>query len=324
MSLSKVVDAIRRHKRFLISAHIDPEADAVGSQLALASLLRRLGKEVEIVDQDSAPDSCGFLSQLKWITLFKDLNRSAFRRPDCAIIVDCPTLERIGKVRELISGDTAVVNIDHHVSNDMFGDVNWVDLKAAAVGEMIFDIFRKLKMKITKDEAVIIYSAILIDTGSFRYSNTTVKTHMIAAELIKNGLDTNAIYEHLFEMKSYQVTRLLGLALSGIKKSRDGKIVWMWITNKMLKESGAHVADAENFIGFPRAAKGCKAAMLFRETGRKGVFKVSFRGKKGVDVNKIAAKFGGGGHAGASGCTLTAANRSQAERKILSEVAKVV
>ncbi len=324
MSLSNVVDTIRQHKRFLISAHIDPEADAVGSQLALASLLRRLGKEVTIVDQDSAPDSCGFLFQLKQIKLFKDLDKSSFKKPDCVIIVDCPTLERIGRVRELITDDTVVVNIDHHVSNDMFGDVNWVDLKAAAVGEMIFDIFKKLKMKILKDEAVVIYSAILIDTGSFRYSNTTVKTHTIAAELIKNGLDTNTIYEHLFEMKSYQVTRLLGLALSGIKKNKYGKIVWMWVTGRMLKESGAHLVDAENFIGFPRAVKECKVAILFKETAHKGVFKVSFRGKKGVDVNKIAAKFGGGGHAGASGCTITASGLKEAERRILSEVMKFV
>jgi bifunctional oligoribonuclease and PAP phosphatase NrnA len=227
-------------------------------------------------------------------------------------------------VKELIGKNMTVINIDHHVSNDMFGDINWVDSGASAVGEMVFELFKKLKLGLTGNEAEMIYSAILTDTGSFRYSNTSERTHFIAAELIGKGLDMNAIYEHFFELRSFQSTRLLGKVLSGIKRSKDEKIVWVWITNKMLKESGLPVADAENFIGFPRSVIGCKAAVLFKETGRKGVFKVSLRGKKGVNVNNIAAKFGGGGHDAASGCTLMAANRGHAERKILSEVAKVV
>jgi phosphoesterase RecJ-like protein len=324
MSLSKVVDAIRRHKRFLISAHIDPEGDAVGSQLAMASLLKRLGKKAVMIDEDPPPTSCMFLPGIRSITLYKDLKDKRAGKFDCAIIVDCPTLERIGKVKGLIGGDTPVINIDHHVSNDMFGDVNWVDRKAAATGEMIFELSKKLRLRLTRDEAETIYSAILIDTGSFRYSNTSAKTHMIAAELIGEGLDMNAIYEHLFELRSFQATYLLGLVLSGIKKSRDGKIVWVWLTKRMLKESGASFDEAENFIGMPRSVKGCKAALFFRETDKKGVYKVSFRGSKEIDVNKIASKFGGGGHARASGCTIKAANPKQAEKTVLKEVAKAV
>lgn len=324
MSISKVVDEIRRHKRFLVSAHIDPEGDAVGSQLAIASLLRRIGKKVVIIAEDPLPASCMFLPRISSITLYKDLKGKGAGKFDCVVILDCPTLERIGRVKELIAEDTTVINIDHHISNAMFGDVNWVDPKAAAVGEMIFELSKKLKLELTKDEAETIYSAILIDTGSFRYSNTTAKTHMIAAELIGKGLDMNAIYEHLFELRSFQSTYLLGLVLSDIKKSRDGKIVWVWLTKQMLKESGASFDETENFIGLPRSVRGCKAALFFKETEKKGIFKVSFRGKKEVDVNKIASKFGGGGHTAASGCTLMAANRGQAERKILSEVAKVV
>ncbi len=323
MSISKVVNAIRRHKRFLVSGHIDPEADTVGSQLALASLLKRLGKEVMIVDQYPPPDSCAFLPKLKEITLLKDIKKKKFKKPDCAIIVDCPTLERIGKVKDLITDEMTLINIDHHISNVRFGDVNWVDLKAAADGEMIFDIFKKFRMKLTKDEAVIIYSSILIDTGSFRYSNTTARTHIIAALLMKYGVDTNSVFEHLFELKSYPATRLLGLALLTLKRGRDGKVVWLWLTNKILKQAGARYDDAENFINYARAVKGCKVALFFKETGQKGIIKVSFRGKKGIDVNKIAAKFGGGGHARAAGCTIKAAAK-EAETKVLKEVLKVV
>lgn len=323
MSISKVANAIRRHKRFLVSGHVDPEADTIGSQLALASLLRRLGKKVIVVDQDPPPDSCAFLPRLREITLLKDLKKKEFKKPDCAIIVDCPTLDRIGKVKDLITDGITIINIDHHISNVRFGDVNWVDLNAAADGEMIFDIFKKFRMKLTKDETVIIYSSILIDTGSFRYSNTAARTHIIAAELIKYGVDTNSIFEHLFELKSYPATRLLGRALLTLKRSRDGKVVWLWLTNKMLRQTGAKHDDAENFINYARAVKGCKVALFFKETEEKGIIKVSFRGKKGIDVNKIAAKFGGGGHARAAGCTIKAAKK-EAETKVLKEVLKVV
>jgi len=324
MSLSKIVDAIRRHKRFLISAHVDPEGDAVGSQLALASLLKRMGKKIEIIDEDPPPASCMFLPQIKSITLYKDLKGKGAGKFDCAVILDCPTLERIGRVKELIAEDMTVINIDHHVSNEKFGDVNWVDLKAAATGEIIFDLCDKLGLRLTRDEAEMIYSSILIDTGSFRYSNTTAKTHMIAAELIREKLDMNAIYEHLFELRSFQATHLLGLVLSGIKKSGDGKIVWVWLTRRMLKKSGASFDEAENFIGMPRSVKSCKAALFFRETDKRGIFKVSLRGKKEVDVNNIASKFGGGGHARAAGCTIKAPNRKEAEKIILREVFKAI
>ncbi|MFH0771012.1 MAG: bifunctional oligoribonuclease/PAP phosphatase NrnA [Candidatus Omnitrophota bacterium] len=324
MSVHKVIEAIRRHKSFLITGHIDPEADTIGSQLALGSLLKRLDKDVRIINQDLPPESCAFLPYVKSIELVKNIKKSDFKAPDCAMVIDCPTIERAGKTAEIITDGIEVINIDHHVSNQQFGHINWVDLKAAAVGEMIFDIFSRLKMKPTNEEATAIYSAVLIDTGSFRYSNTTAKTHMTAAKLIARGLDTNGIYESLFEMRSFCATRLLGLALSTLKKNGNGAVVWIWITRRMLKRAGANFDEAENFINYARAIKGCKVAILFKEAADKGVFKVSFRSKKPVDVNKIAAEFGGGGHSRAAGCTITAAGAAAAEKKILSEVFKAV
>jgi len=323
MSLSKVINAIRRHKKFLISGHVDPEADAVASQLAMASLLRRLGKEPIIVDQDPPPISCDFLPGINSIVLFKSLNKKALKDVDCAVVVDCPTLDRTGKVSELLTSGIEIINIDHHVSNDYFGRVNWVDEKGAATGEMVFKIFKRLGLKLTKEDAINIYSAILIDTGSFRYSNTSAKTHIVAAELIKNGLDTNSIYENLFEMKTYPVTHLLGQSLSTLKRTKDGKIVWMWITREMLKKTGAELKDAENFIGFPRAVRGSKVAALFKETDEKGLIKVSLRGKNGVDVNKIAGRFGGGGHLAAAGFGIKTSCK-EAERKVIAEISKYV
>lgn len=323
MSLPKVINAIRRHRKFLISGHVDPEADAIGSQLALASLLKRLGKEPIIVDQDPAPISCDFMPGINSIVLCKDLNRKVLKDTDCALVVDCPTLERTGKVAGLITKDMEIINIDHHVSNDDFGHVNWVDRKGAATGEMIFAIYKRLGLKLTREEAINIYSAILIDTGSFRFTNTTAKTHIVASELIKNGLDTNFIFESLFEMKTYEVTHLLGQSLSTLKRTGDGKIVWMWITRDMMGRTGAQLKDAENFIGFARAVRGSKVALLFKESEEKGLIKVSLRGKNGVDVNKIACKFGGGGHVAAAGFSIRAP-RQVAERRVLAEVSKRV
>ena len=318
MSLPKVINAIRRHKKFLISGHVDPEADAIGSQLVLASLIKRMGKDPIIVDQDAPPVSCDFMPGINSIVLCKDLNKKALKDIDCALIVDCPTLERTGKIASLITPGMEIINIDHHVSNDYFGNVNWVDEKGAATGELIFRIFKRIGMKLTKGDAINIYSAILIDTGSFRFSNTSPRTHAIAAELIKNGLDTNFIYESLFEMKAYEVTHLLGRSLSTLNRTPDGKIVWMWITREMMKKSGAEIKDAENFIGFPRAIRGSKIALLFRETEEKGLIKVSLRGKDGIDVNKIAMKFGGGGHVAAAGFSIRAAHK-EAEKRVLAE-----
>ncbi|KPK39327.1 MAG: hypothetical protein AMJ78_08655 [Omnitrophica WOR_2 bacterium SM23_29] len=323
MSITNVVQAIRGNKRFLIAGHINPEADAVGSQLALASLLKRLGKGVLIVNEDPPPESCKFLPNIKSIKLFKDVKESYFKRPDCAIIVDCPVLDRIGKVKELITDGVILVGIDHHISNERYGDINWIDLKSSAVGEMVFEIFKRFKLKLNKEEATQLYTAILIDTGSFRYSNTTERTHRIAAELIKYGLDTDSIYKQLYELKAFPATQLLGLSLSTIKKSRDGKVVWFWLTRQMLKQAGARFDDAENFINYARAVKGVKVAIFLKETDKKGKVQISLRGRKGCDVNKIASRFGGGGHARAAGCTITGIPK-EAERKILRAVFKVV
>lgn len=323
MSIVDVVRQMRRHKKFLITGHINPEADAVGSQLALAGLLKRLGKKVLIVNEDPPPDSCNFLPDAKSIKLLRNIKKNNFKKPDCAIVLDCPVLERVGGVADLITDGVTIIDIDHHISNERYGDINWIDLKAAAVGEMIFEIFRKLKMKLSKDEATQLYTAILIDTGSFRYSNTTPKTHEIAAALMKYNLDTDGIFEKLFELKSYPAMRLLGFSLSTIKKSADGKIVWFWLTRKMLKTAGAKFDDAENFINYARAVKGVKVAIFLKEANEKGKIQVSFRGKSGYDVNKIAAKFGGGGHARAAGCTIASTPKS-AEKKIMREVSKII
>ncbi|HOX09080.1 MAG TPA: bifunctional oligoribonuclease/PAP phosphatase NrnA [Candidatus Omnitrophota bacterium] len=323
MGLKRVAEAIRRHKRFLITAHVDPEADAIGSQLALASMLRRAGKKAVIIDQDPPPISCDFLPGIGAINVLDRMKKKV--KPgdfDCALVVDCPTLERTGKVAGLISGGMTVINVDHHISNTDFGDVNWVDGKSAATGEMVYCIFKKLRVRPTKTEAMSIYAAILIDTGSFRYSNTSARTHMYAAELMKSGLDTNSIYENLFEMKTYEITHLLGHSLATMRRSRDGKIVWLWITGDMLSESGADLKDAENFIGFARSVRGSKVAVLFKQAKHGGPIKVSLRGKDGIDVNKIASKFGGGGHAAAAGFSIKARDRASAEKKVISEISK--
>ncbi|KPK38275.1 MAG: hypothetical protein AMJ78_10275 [Omnitrophica WOR_2 bacterium SM23_29] len=323
MRITDVLRTIRANKRFLISGHIDPEADAVGSQLVLANLLKRLKKDVLIVNEDSPPGSCNFLPNVKSVKLFKDIKRKNFKQPDCAIVVDSPVLSRIGKVRDLISDDVTIINIDHHISNERYGDINWVDLKASSVGEMMFELFKKFRISLKRDEAILIYSAISIDTGSFRYSNTTARTHRIASELIKYRLDTDGIFEQLFELKSYPATRLLGATLSTLKKSKDGRVVWIWLTRKMLKRVGAKFDDTENFINFAKAVKGIKVAVFFKEADEKGRIQVSLRGKRGYNVNKVAAKFGGGGHAPAAGCVIKG-NPKEVEKKVLRAIFQII
>jgi len=316
--IKKVCDAIKKNKTFLITSHYDPEGDSLGSQLAMAEILKQLGKEYVIVDPDNVPARYEFLK-----------NAGSIVRPsskmyyfDIALVLDCPIIDRIRDVANVI-GKRPIVNIDHHISNKNFGSINYVRPKASSTGEIMYELAKALGCKLNKRLADYIYIAMLTDTGGFRYSNTTSRTMRIVAELVELGISPKQMYERIYESHSLASRKLLGLCLDTLKASPDGKIAWMYLTKAMLKKTGASAHDAESFVNYPRFIDGVKIAVLFSDNAKKGFTKVNFRSNENwADVNKIASKFGGGGHVSASGC-MVKGNIKTVEKKILKEVRKV-
>ena len=319
MSIRTVKLAIKKFNKFLITSHINPEGDAIGSQVAMASLLKKLGKESAMLDDSPVPNVLQFMKGTEHILkeMPNDFNYQA------VIILDSPDLARIGRVSEYIKKDSVIINIDHHISNVNFGKFNWVEPEFSSAGEMVYDLFKAFKVKITLDEAIVLYAAIMTDTGSFRYSNTSSKTHRITAELIDIGVEPYDMHTKIYETSSIQDTNLLGESLQTMKLTDDGKIAWLWVTKEMLKKTKASLEGTEGIINFARSIGGVEIAILFRETGTEDKVKVSFRSKGKVDVNKLAAEFGGGGHPTASGCTVFG-KIEDVEKKVIEKSAEII
>lgn len=297
----KLISEIKRkeNKTFLISAHIHLEADALGSELALAGLLRKLGKKVIIVNEDVPGEEYNFLPGVSEIQ--SKIERVEY---DAAIITDCSDLSRIGKVAKIIDKKKTILNIDHHISNTRFADVNWVQPLASSASEMIFDLFKALKVKISKNDAINLYSGILTDTGSFKYSSTTSATHEVASQLLKCGIDVYDIHRRLNESLSFQTIKSFEKVIRTLEISKDGKVAWIQVSNFLMKKTPALKFETDGLIQFARSIKGVEVSLLFKEIKRNSEVRVNFRSRGKVDVNSLASVFGGGGHKTASGATI--------------------
>lgn len=309
--------ALRRYDRFLLSCHISPEGDAIGSILAMESLLRRLGKKTKIVGEDDFPTRLSCLSAKRW-NKFSDL-KSKPEDFQALVVADSPTLERIGRVQELVGPHTVIFNIDHHVSNSRFGRYNYVQPEAAASGEVVFDIFKKMRVPLTQEDAANLYVALSTDTGSFKYGNTTVRSHLIAAELIKTGIPLEKINEELYATYSLNKIGLYSRLLSRVKTSAEGHIAWASVRREDLMESGATYEDTEGFIDFLKFLKEVKIAFFLIELPQGDHVRISFRSKGRHDVNRIATHFKGGGHRKASGCILRG-ELGKVEKMVLEKI----
>ncbi|MFH1782707.1 MAG: bifunctional oligoribonuclease/PAP phosphatase NrnA [Candidatus Omnitrophota bacterium] len=318
MSERTISNAIKRFSSFLITAHINPEGDSIGSQIALKVLLSKMGKEALIVNESHVPNTLQFISGSEEI--LKEIP-DGFDF-DAVLVLDCPDFSRIGTVAKYISKDKVIINIDHHVSNEGFGKYNWVDAGSSSVGEMIFRLFEACKVKIDHDAALAMYVAIMTDTGSFKYSNTSSKTHKAISKLIEKGIKPYEIYTNIYESSTVEDTDLLAEALKTLKVSENKKIAWLWVTKKMLKKTKASLEGTEGIINFARSLKGVEVAIFFRETGTKDRVKVSFRSKGKVDVNKLASGFQGGGHKTASGATVFGKLKA-VEKKVIDKAIKM-
>jgi len=318
-NMKQVIEALKTKNNFLITAHVNPEGDSIGSQIAMYSLLASLKKRTVIVNNDAVPVNLHFLSGSEYF--FQNKPDGFF--PETVIILDCPVKERAGHAAKYLGESDAVINIDHHVSNEFFGDINWVEPSASSVGEMIFDLFNQMSIKLTQSAIEAIYTAIVTDTGMFNYNNTTSRTHEIVGELISLGIDPKKMHEKIFENRSVSDIRVLGKTLNTLKTETDGKIAYICLTQEMYAEEGVRSVTTDEFINFPRSIKDAEIAIFFKENSAIKNINVSFRSKGKVDVNLLAAVFGGGGHAQAAGCTLNC-TLSEAKEKVLKEAEKAL
>ncbi|MDP8216795.1 MAG: bifunctional oligoribonuclease/PAP phosphatase NrnA [Candidatus Kaelpia imicola] len=314
----KIKDKLLKFNSFIITTHIDPDGDAIGSQLLLRRLLKRLNKKVVMVNVNSTPANLKFLPGVKSIKLSRDY-KVDFNKFDTLVALDIANPHRVGRMSKVISSAEYVINIDHHISNSNFGDLNWVERDVSCVGEMIYRLYGYLGLELDYKDALLSYVSIATDTGYFRHENTTSETHRIAASLIDKGVKPNVVYSELFENKSLSKMRIFAYALSSLEK-RDC-MAWVDISKKALKRSTAKREELEGLIDSVKTLRGIKVAMVFQELDD-GIIKIGFRSKeKRVDVDKIAAIFGGGGHKMASGCRVKG-TLSGVKKRVLSIVAE--
>ena len=318
MSLNKICRSIKKYNNFLITAHTSPEGDALGSQLGFYNLVKKLGKQATIISDDQLPYGYDFLPGSKNIRhLGKESQDIKF---DCLVVLDCADLKRTGRVYKLNQNNKPVLNIDHHISNQNFGDVNWVDAQASSCSEMIYNLHQRLHLAMDKDTALVLYTGIMTDTGSFRYSNTSGSTFRAAAELLKFGVNVAQVYRYAYENIPPQEIKLLLKILSGIKFFGQGRAAAFQIGPESSGGRKTNIDLADQCLSFGRAIRGVEVVVLFKKNlGTKPQIRVNLRSQGKVDVNKIASFFGGGGHKTAAGCTIPG-GFSAARRKVMAKI----
>ncbi|KPK97178.1 MAG: hypothetical protein AMJ95_10375 [Omnitrophica WOR_2 bacterium SM23_72] len=322
MSVKKVIACIKSHKNFLITSHTNLEGDALGSELAFYRLLKKLGKRAMIVNQDGLPYGYDFLPSKVILKRFKEMAASRNMRFDCFVVLDCSDLGRTGEVANLYAKHQTILNIDHHVSNRSFGDVNWVEPHYSSCCEMIYQLYKELRVAFDRKTALFLYMGFLTDTGSFRYSNTTARVHEAVAELLQFHLDVSQIYSSVYKNMTFQDIKLLANILSRIKVGAKGRLAWVQMKKSLLQRKDEAFDLSEEILSLMRAIKNVEVCVLFKENlKRKDEIKVNLRSQGKTDVNKIAAYFGGGGHKTASGATLHG-SLNGVTRKFLSRIKK--
>jgi len=322
VGLKKICASIRKFNNFLITAHTNLEGDALGAELAFYALIKKLGKQGVILNEDSIPYGYDFLPGIKRI---RKLDRNSSRiKFDCLVVLDCADLKRTGDVYRLNKNAKPILNIDHHISNQGFGDTHWVDAHASSCSEMIYRIYKQMRLPISKPEAVSMYTGIMTDTGSFRYSNTTSFTHQAVAELLKFDINVPLIYRYVYENLALDETKLLIKLLPRINFSSQGRIAYFKLKRNMLKDGAISMDLGDQLLSFGRSIKGVEVVILFKENlGVKNQVRINLRSHGKVDVNKIAAIFGGGGHKTAAGCT-THGEINRVIKKVLASIQRAL
>ena len=292
--MTAILQVLRSGERFLVCSHSRPDGDAVGSMLAMGMLLEQMGKQADVVTADAVPVVYRALPGARSI-------RHALRVHgpyDAVILLECDSAER-ARLRGL--EDFFLINIDHHISGQMYAQLNWIDYDAASVGELVCRMVKAAGATITPEMATCLYTTLLTDTGGFTYGSVSASTFELARDLVLAGADPVAIARDVCLSTPTSKVLLLGAALSNLK--REGRLAWLWVTHRDMVRTCAAEEDCEGIVNVAVGISGVEATVFLRELPD-GSLRLSLRSKGKVNVAQIAERLGGGGHGNASGCTL--------------------
>lgn len=315
-SFDIAIEKIKESERIYIVSHVQPDGDNIGSILALWMAIKKIKDKVFILKTDDIPSDFLFLPNVNEIKEFNDKGKI-----DMFIALDTSDENRLGKNKELLNKAKTIINIDHHISNTNFGHINIVDSNAAATGELVYNLIKKMNIPMDKDIASCIYTAISSDTGSFMYDNTSAQTHRIIAELIDIGIDKSNININLYQNKSLERTMLFIKSLETLRLYFNNNVALIKVTQDMLNKANAKMEDTEGIVSFIREIAPVEVGIILKEF-KENEIKVSMRSKRFIDVSAICASFNGGGHIRAAGCTINSP-MDIAEKLILDELKKV-
>ena len=324
---SEIIRLVNEKQRFILTTHTNPDLDALGSELALDEYLRSLGKEVTILNSDSAPGLLRFVDPERRLrTLSPDRDQGKVDRTQVIFVLDASGgWGRLGRVGEILAtranrsgNEVEVVCIDHHANPVGFADVAVVNSDAAATAELVFDLMMQAGGALTPSIARWLYLGILTDTGSFRFPNTNLQTHRIAAQLIEAGADPMQLYKQVYEQYPLGLVRLKGHVLNSLQAGAGGRMVWSVLDQETLKAYGATPADLDGFPGLGMQIGGVRISLLCVELPR-GRVKISLRSDGSLAVNRLAEKLGGGGHTSAAGATVEG-DLAQMTAQLLAEI----
>jgi bifunctional oligoribonuclease and PAP phosphatase NrnA len=296
MIMNNIFKLIKDSNSIAITFHSSPDGDSLGSATALLQGLRALNKHCYILSQESIPEV------FKYLTCSEEITGEKYeveKDTDLVIVLDCGDFKRINAEIGKENRRYTLINIDHHLSNELYGDYNFVDTNASAVGEIIYQMLQLLGVKLNKDIATSLYTSLLTDTGSFRHSNTTSVTHNIAGDIINTGVDFSEIHRTIFDNKRFNKVKFYGKVIDSMTLELNGNAVFMYITKNMVEDLGLESSDTSDVITYGTMIQGAEVVALIKESDE-GV-KVSLRSKNKIDVRHIAEQFNGGGHIRAAG-----------------------
>ena len=292
-----IIDAIRKAKEIDILTHIHPDGDALGSTAALKMALEKMGKTARVISSQSVP------KQMEFASFQLEAYSPQLKGADVVLSVDASDEDRLGECVRIFHEAKVRLVLDHHVTNNRFGDYNYIDDRAAASGEIIYALIRRLGVELDREMAQALYIAISTDTGGLRYSSTSPRTLRVMADLTEQGLDVAEINRALYETRSKESLLAEGMTLETLHMYGDGKIAVMTLTLDTLGKSGAAEEECDWFVNLARSVQGVEVAVLLKQRGAREI-KVSLRSNRYVDVAALAQELGGGGHIRAAGCTL--------------------
>ena len=296
---------VKLNNSFLLSTHVNPDADAIGSEIAFYLILKKLGKEVYIINHSSTPYFLKFLDTENVIEKFNEEKHSKlFKQVDVLVVIDLNYANRLVREEKYFRESSRLkICLDHHQSPEKFVDHCFNDASYAATAHIIFDFIKQTDIvKLTKEIAIPIYAGIMTDLGSFRFERTTPEIHRITAELLEAGVNPVEVYDNIYDQSNFSKIKLLGESLSSIQLNSAKEIAYMVVTRDAINRTQADEAEVDGFVNYCLSIKGVKLALLFYELND-GI-KISFRSKGEIPVHKLAQKFGGGGHINASGTRL--------------------